>query len=299
VSPGATLAECGATMPGIRDRTGNVMPESNVTRAAIALVTLCIAAASLSHAAGPAPFIVPDEITMPSGPDGAAINLGKALVTETKKRLPHNVGNGLNCSSCHLGGGTVALAGPFVGLWGVFPEYRARGGAIDSLQERINDCFLRSMNGKPLAWDSAEMNAILMYIHWLSTGVPTGTSVTGRGMGSVDNTLKPNAAHGKLVYAEKCASCHGAGGAGIANPAGGYVFPPVWGNASFNVGAGMARTYTAAAFIKQNMPLGQGNTLSDQDAIDVAEYVTHQPRPAFAAAKADYAKGPKPGDARN
>ena len=118
-------------------------------------------------------------------------------------------------------------------------------------------------------------------------------------MGSVDTTLKPNAVHGKQIYAEKCASCHGAGGAGIANPAGGYVFPPVWGNASFNVGAGMARTYTAAGFIKHNMPLGQGNTLSDQDAIDVAEYVTHQPRPAFAAAKADYAKGAKPKDARN
>jgi thiosulfate dehydrogenase len=97
----------------------------------------------------------------------------------------------------------------------------------------------------------------------------------------------------------KCASCHGADGAGVANPAGGYFFAPVWGNASFNVGAGMARTYTAAAFIKHNMPLGQGNTLSDQDAIDVAEYVTHQPRPAFAAGKADYAKGHKPKDARN
>ena len=275
------------------------MRTSNVIRTAVALTAIWLVASDSVRAADTAPFAVPDEVTMPSGPDGTAINLGKVLVTETKKRLPRNVGNGLNCSSCHLSGGTVALAGPFVGLWGVFPEYRARGGAIDSLQERINDCFLRSMNGKPLAWDSAEMNAMLMYIRWLSTGVPTGTPVAGRGMGSVDTTMKPNAVHGKQVYAEKCASCHGAGGAGIANPAGGYVFPPVWGNASFNVGAGMARTYTAAAFIKHNMPLGQGNTLSDQDAIDVAEYVTHQSRPAFAAAKADYAKGPKPKDARN
>ncbi len=223
------------------------MRTSNVIRTAVALAAIWIVTLDPVRAAETAPFAVPDEITMPSGPDGAAVNLGKALVTETKKRLPRNVGNGLNCSSCHLGAGTVALAGPFVGLWGVFPEYRARGGAIDSLQERINDCFLRSMNGKPLAWDSAEMNAMLMYIRWLSTGVPTGTPVAGRGMGSVDTTLKPNAVHGKQIYAEKCASCHGAGGAGIANPAGGYVFPPVWGNASFNVGAGMARTYTAAA----------------------------------------------------
>jgi thiosulfate dehydrogenase len=47
------------------------------------------------------------------------------------------------------------------------------------------------------------------------------------------------------------------------------------------------------------MPLGQVGTLSDQDAIDVAEFFTHQPRPAFAGAKDDYAKGNKPKDARN
>ncbi|KAI5931834.1 putative protein FAM10A5 [Manis javanica] len=51
----------------------------------------------------------------------------------------------------------------------------------------------------------------------------------------------------------------------------------------------MARTYTAAAFVKRNMPiafhgnfpLGQGG-LSDQEAVDVAEYFSHQPRPDFA-----------------
>ena len=269
----------------------------SATRSAFAVISLI--ALGAVHAAVPVPFNVPDEINMPSGPEGAAIDLGKALITETKKRLPNNVGNGLNCSNCHLGAGTVAFAGPFVGLQGVFPEYRTRGASIDSLQERINDCFVRSMNGKALAWDSTEMNAILMYIHWLSTGVPVGTAVVGRGMGSVDIAVLPNPAHGKQIYAEKCAVCHGATGAGTRNPAGGYTFPPVWGSASFNVGAGLARTYTAAAFIKHNMPLGQGGSLSDQDAIDVAEFMTHQPRPAFAAAKHDYAQGNKPKDARN
>jgi len=33
----------------------------------------------------------------------------------------------------------------------------------------------------------------------------------------------------------------------------------------------------AAGFIKANMPLGQGNTLSDQQAWDVAKYMTSQP----------------------
>ena len=47
------------------------------------------------------------------------------------------------------------------------------------------------------------------------------------------------------------------------------------------------------------MPLGQGNSLSAQQALDIAAVFTHQPRPPFAAAKNDYAGGKKPKDARN
>jgi thiosulfate dehydrogenase len=114
------------------------------------------------HAAGPAPFNVPAETTVPSGPEGEAIKLGKALITDTRKLLPNNVGNGLNCTNCHVGAGTTASAAPYVGLWGAFPEYWQRRGTIDSLQERVNDCFRPSMNGKALAYDSKEMNAILI-----------------------------------------------------------------------------------------------------------------------------------------
>ncbi len=155
------------------------------------------------------------------------------------------------------------------------------------------------MSGKPLAFDSAEMNDILAYMQWLSTNVPTDFSVKGRGFGPIDQKLVANAAHGKLVYAEKCASCHAAQGEGVKNPAGGYTFPPLWGKESFNDGAGMARTYTAAAFVKHNMPLGRGGTLTDQDAIDVAEVFTHQTRPVYPGKSKDWPKGDRPKDARS
>lgn len=155
------------------------------------------------------------------------------------------------------------------------------------------------MNGKPLAYDSTEMNSILAYMQWLSTNVPTGTSVKGRGFGPIDQKLKADPIHGKDVYAAKCASCHGANGAGTKNPAGGYLFPPVAGKDSFNDGAGMARTYTAAAFVKHNMPLGQGGTLTDQEAIDVAAYFTHLPRPVYSRKAKDWPKGGRPKDARS
>ncbi len=243
-------------------------------------------------------FSPPPEASIPTGPFGAAITEGKKLLTETHQRLPQNVGNGLNCTNCHLTGGTTPGASPWVGIWGVFPEYRSRSGKLISLQERINDCFERSMNGKPLASSSLEMNNILAYMRWLSTGVPTGVNVKGRGFGPLNQALVPDPANGKRVYADKCSSCHGAEGLGV-QAGGSYAIPPLWGKDSFNDGAGMARTYTAAAFVKHNMPLGQGGTLSDQDAVDVAEFFTHQSRPVYAAKSLDWPNGGKPKDARN
>jgi thiosulfate dehydrogenase len=104
-------------------------------------------------------------------------------------------------------------------------------------------------------------------------------------MGLVNASLKPDRARGATIYAAKCAGCHGAQGAGTPDGSGGYTFPPVWGQLSYNTGAGMARTETAAAFIKNKMPLGQPDSLRDQDAIDVADFVAHQPRPVFAGAQ--------------
>ncbi len=244
-------------------------------------------------------FTPPAESSMPTGTKGMAILAGKKLLTETSQSLPKNVGNGLSCSNCHLAGGTVANASPWVGIWGVFPEYRSRSGKIISLQERVNDCFERSMNGQALPYDSTEMNNMLAYMQWLSAGVPTGTSVKGRGFGPVDQMLKPDSSRGKLIYEAKCTACHGAQGLGMKNPAGGYALPPLWGKDSFNDGAGMARTYTAAAFVKHNMPLGQGGTLSDQEAVDVSEFFTHQPRPVYPYKAKDWPKGDKPEDARS
>ena len=244
------------------------------------------------------PFSVPADTSIPAGPLGDSVKLGRDVVINTQVAAKRYVGNGLNCTSCHLNGGTVAGASPFVGLWGVFPEYHTRSASIGALQDRINDCFLRSMNGQALPVDSPAMLGVLSYIWWLSQGVPTGMNSSGRGFASITAPAAADAKNGKDVYAKKCAACHGAEGGGMSMPEGGYIAPPLWGAASFNIGAGMARLNTAAAFVKHKMPLGQGDTLTDQEAFDVAAYFTTQPRPGFAAAAKDWPKGDKPKDAR-
>jgi thiosulfate dehydrogenase len=49
----------------------------------------------------------------------------------------------------------------------------------------------------------------------------------------------------------------------------------------------MHDTKNAAAFIKANMPLGLGGTLSDQEAWDVATYMDSQERPQDPRFKGD------------
>ena len=56
-------------------------------------------------------------------------------------------------------------------------------------------------------------------------------------------------------------------------------------------GAGMARASVAAAFVRTKMPLGRGGSLDEQDAWDLAAFMTGAPRPAFAGGAKDYPKG--------
>lgn len=238
-----------------------------------------------------------DLATVPKGPMGEAILRGKQIVEKTFETLPAHVGNDLHCTSCHLDGGTVPNAGPWIGLPGIFPEYRARSGKADTLTRRINDCFERSMNGKALDPEGEDMTAILAYMSFISRDVSSGTAPPGRGFKRIDPPLTPNREAGAQKYTTLCVACHGPEGKGvIAN--GVYAFPPLWGDRAFNIGAGMARLDTAAAFIRWNMPRGAGGTVSDQDAYDIADYIIHQPRPDFAAKVHDWPKGGKPRDAR-
>lgn len=251
------------------------------------------------------PFETPRLADLLKEPNADQLILGARLNTNTHEMLPANVGNALNCASCHLNAGTVADGSPYVGVSAFFPSYAPRAGRVITLEDRINGCFLRSMNGKPLGLESVEMKAMVAYFDWMKRETRPQDKVEGRGVGKIDPSIVPNLENGEKLYAAQCALCHGNDGEGIRNAAGKWVYPALWGDDSFNIGAGMARTYTAAAFVKKNMPiafhegfpLGQGG-LTDQEAVDVAEYFSHKPRPDFAGKVKDWPKDKKPVDAR-
>lgn len=253
-----------------------------------------------------ATYVLPQDTSILEEPNADQIFYGKRLLNETKRLLPDHVGAAMNCNSCHIAQGKIPLGDPYINSFTTYPRVMPRSNTLVDLEGRINGCFQRSMNGKPLPRESAEMAAMIAYMKWLSQKTPANSKVNINNAGQVDTSLTPDPIRGQVIYHAQCATCHGDNGEGIKDSRGDIVFPPLWGDESFNIGAGMARTYKAAAFVKYNMPMGiqtqglwgHGNVLSDQDAVDVSEYFTHMPRPDFPAIVNDWPKGNVPKDAR-
>jgi thiosulfate dehydrogenase len=214
------------------------------------------------------------------------VRRGRAILLATRDSLPMQVGNDLRCVSCHLDEGRREGGIPWTGVYARFPQYRSRSGRVIRLEDRVNDCLERSLNGRPLPYESDAMRDVVAYMAFLSRGVPVGAE--GGGLERVD-PLPVDTARGRAVFAARCVQCHGAAGEGTA------LAPPLWGSRSFNVGAGMARLRTAAAFIKHNMPY-DAPTLTAQEAFDVAAYVVAQPRPDFPGKELDWPNGDPPPD---
>ena len=231
----------------------------------------------------------PDWASMDSEPNAAEIQYGKELVANTAEYLGPKgkvraISNGMNCQNCHLQAGTAPLGNNYGAVASTYPKVRARSGMEEDIQKRINDCFERSLNGTALTRESKEMKAMVAYINWVGKEVPTGEVPVGSGIYEVpllDRAADPT--KGKLVYATQCASCHQADGKGMAKLDGtGYVYPPLWGDNSYNHGAGLYRLSRFAGYVKANMPLGATYAtpiLTDEESWDLAAYVNSMERP--------------------
>jgi thiosulfate dehydrogenase len=231
----------------------------------------------------------PADSEIPDGPLGASIRRGRALLAATPDSLPQHVGGQLRCTSCHLDDGTRVNAAPLVGVYARFPQYRDRSNSVAIIQDRVNDCFERSMNGRALPFESRDMRDIVAWLAFLSRGTPVQRDSTPHGIPLLA-AMVPDTARGRAEFVTTCAACHGLDGQGT--PAG----PPLWGPKSYNVGASMARLRTAASFIKYNMPNDRPGALSEQQAFDLAAYVNSHSRPDLAGKENDWPKGNAPAD---
>ena len=247
---------------------------------------------SAEHAttAAPMDYTPPPDSLIPRDELGASIRRGLALVSHTTDSLPKYATGTLNCASCHIDGGRRRDAAGLLGVYSRFPKYMDRTGAVIPIEDRVNYCFTRSLAGNKIPTDSREMQDIVAYLAYISTGVPAGRHVAGEGMPKMPK-LTGDSARGSQIFATTCTMCHGAEGQG--NPP---AFPALWGPKSFSIGASMAREERAATFIRHFMPLNNPGSLSDQQAYDVAAFVDSHARPDSPGKEGDWPRGGVPYD---
>ncbi len=223
-----------------------------------------------------------------------SIQRGLALLTATRDSLPAFAGNELRCTSCHLNKGRKPFGNPWVGVSNRYPAQWARTGTTVSLEDRINDCFRRSLNGKPLPAGSADLRDIVAYMTWLSKDMPKGP----HGGLAVDSIplISPDTVRGKTQFALYCSRCHGPEGQGgkslgVLNPG-----PPLWGKGSFTIGSEMSRQRIVAAFVHHHMPFDAPGFVADSIANDVAGFLLSRPRPDIPGKELDWPNGDAPPD---
>lgn len=222
--------------------------------------------------------------------DQKKVLYGKELIANTAYYLgPQGsvlpLSNGMNCQNCHLNAGTQPWGNNYAAVRAMYPKFRERSGRVENEVKRVNDCFQRSLNGQPLDSASFEMQSILAYINWLGTDVPSKSSPRGSGIYKLKGLKRAtNPQRGLLVYTQKCQSCHQSDGMGkLTTDNRSYQYPPLWGEQSYNTGAGLYRISNLAGYVKVNMPFGvtyQNPQLSDEEAWDVAAFINSQPRPS-------------------
>jgi thiosulfate dehydrogenase len=234
---------------------------------------------SVSAAAGQGTF-VPADVPLPDDGFGKVVRDGREIFDDPGQYASRYVGNDLRCTSCHLDEGRRVGSAPMWAAYVSYPAYRAKNGHVNTFAERLQGCFRYSMNGRSPPLGGPVLVALESYSYWMARGAPLDPNIAGRGYVKPPKPgLAPDRARGAVVYAQKCALCHGKSGEGQKANDGSPGFPALWGADSYNWGAGMVNVTNAAAFIKSNMPFSLGNTLTDQEAWDLALLVDSHERP--------------------
>lgn len=255
--------------------------------------------------------------SLEGSPEAERVLRGFRLFMGTSTEAPRLTPSGMACGNCHLNGGQRQLALPLVGSAGMFPEYNRRAGRDFTLEDRIVGCFLRSQNATGAGADDAEVEAppegrelptpetdevvaLATYLRWLARDHEVGVNPPWRKQNRIpESALIPvdrlDPQRGQALFTEHCANCHGEDGQGVQ--IGDKKPGPLWGPRSWNDGAGAARVYTLAGMIRYMMPYLNPGVLTDEEAQQIAAFITSKPRPAYPYKDQDYQTEPRPVDA--
>ena len=205
-------------------------------------------------------------------------------------------GNHANCDHCHQGigdkqdshgnrlKGSLSLAAS----WVMADMYDRFTGLLLPYELRQMQCYINSSNGyKPNIADDV-IRDVTAYSRFLSAALDLriGNHYDEQGIDEIaaSATIKQGDDYirGEALYREKCQACHGRQAFGT-EVNGQLVAPALAGPNAWNMQSRNYFYYVSTilpGFICRNMPLGQENTLSNQECRDIAYYISNLPRPA-------------------
>jgi thiosulfate dehydrogenase len=243
-----------------------------------------------------------------SDEDIRAIQRGCNIIDDTQGRLATDVGrerwnatrfirgNHTACSHCHQGAGDKQdakgnrLKGSLsIGAsWVMADMYDRFTGLLLPFELRQMQCYINSSNGyKPNIADDV-IRDVTAYSRFLSAALDLkiGNHYEEQGIDEVaaSDTLKQgdDYVRGEALYRQKCIGCHGRQAFGT-EVNGRLIAPALAGPNAWNMQSRNYFYYVSTilpGFICRNMPLGQENTLTNQECRDIAFYISNLPRPA-------------------
>ena len=226
-----------------------------------------------------------DTSQIPKNKFGDAVRYGRELMLHTAYYIgPEGInkkytGNKMSCTNCHQDAGTKPYSFNLQVSFQNYPEYRSREGKVLSLAERINNCIMHPLLGRPLPLDGKEMIAFISYLKWISDSSDVDRNTPG--IENLDIPFPKVAAspkRGEQLFAINCARCHGANGEGLmANDISSYIYPPLWGQKAYQPGSSMHRIIKMARWLVANMPYDKATHskpfLKPDQALDLAAFI--------------------------
>lgn len=230
----------------------------------------------------------------------------------TDGRDPLYNGQLMNCSACHAQGGTVPHGWPLFRT-STFFGIRAEGdpeitesdnvgklyGSLGYYRDTITvirDCGINCAGDGEILIDSDEMAALVAWTDAVRDGIYPGEGLIDEfknpvNVGKIpgaripvfssvlnDPAFQADPVAGKKAYDRTCASCHGKEGLGKWSEKSGYTVPPVAGIGAHTKAGGPYMAPVLAAFIKRQMPLSNPGSLTEQEAMDIAVYISDMER---------------------
>jgi len=233
-----------------------------------------------------------DKLGRPKGDIAPYIVKGCNIFTRTTDNRPAGYGfwkTRMNCTSCHLNGGTTEYAAHLADAAVSYPGVYSSNNIIYTNRMRIARCYAHSINEILYGANSETYKLITLYMVWVAerTDLKIGAPRDSRGIHNVRGTAARHASiiAGQHAFQKHCQQCHGPAGYGTDkydnDP--NFTPPPLNGSESFVRTATLSYSSRFASFIYNNMPPGATHErplITPQEALDIAEFIGVQTRPS-------------------